>query len=422
MPIPFSFIHAADLHLGCAFKGVHQSNPQVAAVLREATYRSFERILQHAIDSKVDFVLFAGDIYDRNENSLQPQLRFRDGLAKLHHAGIRTCVIHGNHDPLDGSAENLTWPESCHRFPVTTSEACVISKDGTEIAAICGMSYRRRDVSDNLAARYKHRHNHLFTIGLLHSNCGGNNIHGNYAPSSLEELRGYDFNYWALGHIHKPAVLSATAPFVVYAGTPQGLNPKETGLHGFYQVDVEADRSATLQFVPACEVVWRIETIDATAWRNHDDAISALENRLTELGNENEGRSLLLRLTITGRSALHAWLRKEETQRDLLQRLRELGEGVPFVWTDRLDVATLAEIDLESRRRGDDIVGEILRQADVLSTSPEGLAEAETLVNGLYRHARAQNFLEAMDNARLAVLMQRAAVLAVDKLSEGEEL
>jgi len=98
----------------------------------------------------------------------------------------------------------------------------------------------------------------------------------------VEELRGYDFNYWALGHIHKPAVLSSTAPFVVYAGTPQGLNPKETGLHGFYHVNVEADRSATLQFVPACQVVWSIETLDAAFWETPDDAIAALENRLPD--------------------------------------------------------------------------------------------------------------------------------------------
>ena len=46
-------------------------------------------------------------------------------------------------------------------------------------------------------------------------------------------------DYWALGHIHKQEVL-AENPWVVYAGSPQGINPKETGPHGCFVVEISA--------------------------------------------------------------------------------------------------------------------------------------------------------------------------------------
>jgi exonuclease SbcD len=43
-PVPFSFIHTADLHLESPFEGLHAVEPEVAAVLREATFRAFETL------------------------------------------------------------------------------------------------------------------------------------------------------------------------------------------------------------------------------------------------------------------------------------------------------------------------------------------------------------------------------------------
>jgi DNA repair exonuclease SbcCD nuclease subunit len=43
-------------------------------------------------------------------------------------------------------------------------------------------------------------------------------------------------DYWALGHIHKHAVLSTTQPTAVYCGNPQGRDPGETEPRGCYLV------------------------------------------------------------------------------------------------------------------------------------------------------------------------------------------
>ena len=69
----FTFIHAADLHLGCPFRGLRAVSPAVAEAVDRATYTALDRILDLAIESRAAFVLFAGDVYDCEDRNLQAQ-------------------------------------------------------------------------------------------------------------------------------------------------------------------------------------------------------------------------------------------------------------------------------------------------------------------------------------------------------------
>ena len=100
---PFRFVHAADLHLDSPFKGLEQLGSgfeHIAAALREATFKAFDSVIDLCIKQKADFLLVAGDVYDGTDRSLKAQIYFRDGLDRLSKAGVRSYVIHGNHDPL----------------------------------------------------------------------------------------------------------------------------------------------------------------------------------------------------------------------------------------------------------------------------------------------------------------------------------
>ena len=71
----FTFVHTADLHLDSPFVGIQQVDDHVASQLREATFDTFERIVQLCLTRGVDFLVIAGDIYDGRDRSLRAQLR-----------------------------------------------------------------------------------------------------------------------------------------------------------------------------------------------------------------------------------------------------------------------------------------------------------------------------------------------------------
>jgi exonuclease SbcD len=112
----FKFVHTADLHLDSPFVGVQEVDDRVASELREATFRTFDRIVELCLERRTDFLLVAGDIYDGRDRSLRAQLRLRDGLRPLSEAGIPSFIVHGNHDPLDSWAATLEGPDRVHIF------------------------------------------------------------------------------------------------------------------------------------------------------------------------------------------------------------------------------------------------------------------------------------------------------------------
>ena len=58
-------------------------------------------------------------------------------------------------------------------------------------------------------------------------------------PVTIKQLSDCDIDYWALGHVHSPKVLSEN-PYIVYSGTIQGSNKNELGSKGCFLVSVKS--------------------------------------------------------------------------------------------------------------------------------------------------------------------------------------
>ena len=69
----------------------------------------------------------------------------------------------------------------------------------------------------------------MFTIGMVHCSVDGYSDNADYAPCRLSDMIGKDIQYWALGHIHKRAVLKESDPCIVYPGTYRADPPTRPG-------------------------------------------------------------------------------------------------------------------------------------------------------------------------------------------------
>ncbi|MGA1845435.1 MAG: metallophosphoesterase family protein, partial [bacterium] len=247
---PVRFIHCSDLHIDTPFRGIGEVHPDLRDLLHQSTFRSFAGIVECAISESVDCVLIAGDIFDSAERSLQAQIKFRDGLKRLSDAGIRSFIVYGNHDPLDGWSATLTWPEGVTIFGGRGVESHALKRDGKTVAMIHGISFATRDVYENLSLRFERTEPDVPAIGLLHANVGKNTGHLPYAPASLQDLSSRGMDYWALGHLHQHQILRESHPAIVYPGNSQALNPGERGPKGCCLVTLHPDGACEIRFVP----------------------------------------------------------------------------------------------------------------------------------------------------------------------------
>ncbi len=414
------FVHAADLHLDSPFTGIRAAAPEnVASALYSATFDSYRNIIDLCISERVDALLVAGDVYDGADRSLRAQQAFIEGLRSLDAVGIRSFVCHGNHDPLDGWEARLSYPAGCRRFG-TEFSAEPVFLDEPHRALVYGISYPTRDVFENLVSRLGQVEEPAFTVGLLHANVGGNADHAPYAPCTLDDLAQTGIDYWALGHVHTRQVLREGNPTVVYPGNSQGRHPNETGARGVYLVEIESNGNVKLDFRPTDTVRWERVSVDIGDLETEQDLLNAVDDAMQSLLDGPEGRSVVTRLTLTGRGDLNHFLRQPRAADDILEGVNERWAGeLPFAWCERIEDATAAPIDRDAMRAGEDFLAEVLRTADGLKESPSPLREG---LGELFQHAQYRRYLSNLTDEEIAGLLNEAEALAVNLLSEEEGL
>jgi DNA repair exonuclease SbcCD nuclease subunit len=421
---PFSFIHTADLHLDSPFKGISEVSEEISLELADATFKSFNRIIDLCIEKQVDFILIAGDIYDGADRSLRAQLRFRDGLKRLSDAGIKAYIVHGNHDPLDGWSANLEWPENVHIFNGKSVEEVSFEKDGEEIAQIYGISFHNREMKANLTNKFptiSQTKKALFTIGMLHCNVGTNTGHEPYAPCTLHDLITRNFDYWALGHVHKKAIVNDDNPLVIYPGNPQGLHPKETGARGCFLVNVDESGEPTAEFIEVDSIRWFVEALSIDSLCTEQELISQIHNCIEKIWKEAEGRSSVCRIILTGRSVLHSSIARKGVLDDILKDIREDEEGgKQFVWIESIEDNTNPEIDRKSLLEREDFIGDLVKLFEEFSHDETKIAELRESLEPLFTSPGGRKLLETIDDEHFLDLIKKAEALCLDQLMGDE--
>jgi DNA repair exonuclease SbcCD nuclease subunit len=421
----FRFIHAADLHLDSPFIGLGHLQDEYSNIvqeLRQATFKAFEAVIELCLREKVDLLLVAGDVYDGADRSLQAQLKFRDGLRRLSDAGIRSFVVHGNHDPLDGWAHSLEMPELAHIFG-SELESVVFQQNDRAIARIHGISYPKNKPGKTFGKGMKREGNEPFQIGLLHCNADGNTEHHSYAPRSVSELVGARLDYWALGHVHERRVLHESDPFIGYPGNTQGRQIRECGPRGCFLVDVSEDGKlkSSPQFVRTDAVQWARKDVSIAELETVDALLERLEETMEELSQDSSGNPVVVRVNLVGRGPLHRMLVRPDDWQTVFEQSLEFGASrSPFVWIEKLTRQTQPDIDLDVLRAAPDFLGDLLGMIEQLRNSSDEVASLSGELADLFQHKRATRLLESPDETELRRMLDQAETRCVDLLMEDD--
>ena len=422
-PTELRFVHAADLHLDSPFTSLRTTvPPHVADDLCDATFKTFGKIVRLCLDENVDALLISGDVYDAADKSLRAQLRFAEGMQALAEEGIRSFVCHGNHDPLDGWEARLDWPDQCTRFGPDLSSAPIF-KDDPQRAMVHGVSYRTRETKVNLSRLFKDLPKSQYDIGLLHTNVGGDADHGAYAPCTMADLQGTPIDYWALGHVHTRQLLSTQDPVAAYPGNTQGRSANETGERGVFLVEVDAEGVSELEFRAMDSIRWLRIEVDIGKAGTMGRVIDAILQQLeTVLGQTN--RPCVVQLTLKGRGPMNAELRSPGQVNELLDELNDSWiEENPWIWCDRLQIATQSPIDRKAALRREDFVGDLARLAAEMRETEELTDEIEQTLDPLFDSNRRRRFLHHLrpQAAELRRLLLDAEEECLAKLTADPE-
>ena len=337
------FIHAADPHLDSPLQGLEAHEGAPVEVLRGATRRAFENLVNLAIEESVDFVVIAGDLYDGDWKDYSTGLFFRAQMVRLQSKGTPVYLIAGNHDAASVITKKLSLPENVHVFSTRTTESLEVAGHPVTIH---GRGFPNRAVPENLAIEYPMAVPGRFNLGLLHTSLTGRPGHDTYAPCSVAELREKGYGYWALGHIHQPEVINKD-PWIVFAGNCQGRHIKETGQRGCRLVTVSDSLQVEGVEWRSLDVVrWEELNVDLSGVETETDATRLVGDAMGKAVTAAEGRLVAARIVLSGTTQLHGSLHRNDEHWNAQFQASAQDLGAEAIWIERIKVSTSPVYDI----------------------------------------------------------------------------
>lgn len=333
----FRFVHAADVHLDSPLRGLAGQDGSAIELIRSATRKAFEALITRTIEERAAFLVIAGDLYDGDWRDYQTGLFFVGQMGRLREAGVPAFVIYGNHDAQSKITRSLTLPDNVTVFPTHSAETRRIEELDV---ALHGQGYKERDTDKNLARSYPPAIPGAFNIGILHTGLAGMEGHAPYAPCTLDELRHKGYGYWALGHIHKPQILS-TDPHVVFSGNVQGRHIREAGPRGAMLVTVEDGAVRACEPIHVDVVRWAAVEVGADGCEGVSDANDRIRDAIERAVQEQaDGRLLACRIALSGRTPAHSAIVASKEELLAEAKASAAGLGDEIAWVEKLIIHT----------------------------------------------------------------------------------
>lgn len=428
------FVHASDLHLDAVFPGLSKEVPtELAMQLHNATFVTFNRLIQFCIDSQPDFLLLSGDIYNEEDHSIHAPLTLRDGCLTLKQAGIHVFIVHGNHDPYSSRMKSITWPENVTIFGTEVTNVPFTAPDGTLLARIYGISHATNRESKNLASQFIKTDDTCLHIAMLHCTIGREHQTDKYAPCSSKDLIASGMDYWALGHVHDyQEVLQH--PLAIYPGCIQGLHINEQGEKGCVLIEATPHGSGYTfhkQFYPLATVLWH--TLDicldevANSISSEDSpkelSLDSIENIFYDLldsfvENLSPGwETVIIRLSLRGCTPLDPILRQHNNLDELLERLRQPATHTYSFWIKDITLLTTPPICEQDLLTREDLLGETIRLSKAISISDENLNQIkQEALSPLFSHHKLRKLIQYPNKDECNQLLKEATFLCIELL------
>ena len=415
------FLHASDLHIDSPLRGLDRYNGAPVERLRTATRSALERLVDKALTERVDFVLFAGDIYDRDWQDFHTGLFFREQMVRLGRVNIRVFIVQGNHDAQGVISKQLVLPPNVTVFSSRTAQTIRI--DALSVA-IHGRSFPERAVDEDLMPSYPPPVPGFFNIGMLHTSLTGRVGHDTYAPTDLPSLIAKGYDYWALGHVHAREVV-CEQPRIVFPGNLQGRHAKETGAKGCELVTVEGGRIEA-EFVALDVVRWSQVSLSLNGVDRLDALSDVFHHALNSVLVGTTDRLHAVRVTLTGSTELH---RLEANQPGTLAAAmhaaaQDVSEAEIWIEQVRLELST--PLDRAQTALRQDAVGELARLVDSIAGDPAELmrraqAELGDLLDAMPQEVAAGDVPKLDDLGEMKSLLMDAEATVLARLAASGE-
>ena len=220
------FVHIADMHFDSPF--VNLSDKEYLGDLRRLDQRkAFKKIIEYIKENNIELLFIAGDLYEQKYIK-KSTIEFINNLFK-EIPNTKIFISPGNHDPFIKNSyyNKFKWNQNVKIFNSK------IEKIELENVNIYGFGFDDFYCTNCNIENLKIDDKNKINILLMHASLDAANLEEKqYNSIKTNILREKEFDYVALGHIHKLNYNTYENQKIVYPGSTISLGFDELGKHG----------------------------------------------------------------------------------------------------------------------------------------------------------------------------------------------
>ena len=266
------FSHISDTHLGLIQYGLEEREQDI--------YDSFNQAIDISIQDKVDFVIFAGDIFHTPNPSGTAILQMANALKKLKQNKIESFFVLGEHDisrirstPIPYVYHNLEFSKYVGRGePVYYKDVMIVGFDKIRKNEMTGLEGKFSHV-ESLANKHAGHKILVLHQGITEVNKFAGEVNSTDLPKN--------FTYYAMGHLHDKFLKQyehLKGP-LVYSGSTDMISNQGDVEKGFFEVDI----SGTDAKSEWKKLDTRLQILEKMEFEKIDSQIQELNEKISKL-------------------------------------------------------------------------------------------------------------------------------------------
>ena len=266
------FSHISDTHLGLVQYGLEEREQDI--------YDSFNQAIDISIKDKVDFVIFAGDIFHTPTPSGTAILQMANALKRLKQNEIESFFVLGEHDisrvrttPIPYVYHNLEFSKYIGREePVYYKDVMIVGLDKIRKNEMEGLEEKFTKI-ESLASKHDGHKILVLHQGITEVNKFAGEINSTDLPKN--------FTYYAMGHLHDKFLKQyehLKGP-LAYPGSTDMTSNQGDIEKGFFEVNIsETDAKPEWKKLDT-----RLQIIEKIEFEKIDSEIQELNEKISKL-------------------------------------------------------------------------------------------------------------------------------------------
>lgn len=239
------FVHIADMHFDIPFTNL--SKKGLSDERRLEQRKILKKIIEYIKQNQIEYLFICGDLYEQEYIKASTIEYINNLFCQIPETQI--YITPGNHDPyIKNSYYNqYNWSQNVYIFNQN------LQKISNGNINIYGYGFNNFYMKSNNINKIEELEKEKINILLTHADLDGTNQEEQYNPIAKKELKQLNFDYVALGHIHKPSYQEENNQNIIYSGSTIAMGFDEIGKHGMIVGEITNNKKLKIEFIQTDE-------------------------------------------------------------------------------------------------------------------------------------------------------------------------